>query len=422
MSQLPNKFLFLSKTLLSNAPVRRIAAVVISLQSLLPCQSQIINYISNGSFEEVLTNTSTPLFYSAKFWGGIDSSKYYGEVLSKITPPVKVPLSSYTYQEPRHGNNHIITTLYSNGQNNNRGYPRNRLKTTLKSGKAYCYTMYVNLSNNSVTGVDRIGVYFGDSSVDTISQCNKPITYLTPQVQNPTNNIITDTLNWVLVQGQFTANGTEKYALIGNFKTDANTNTVLANPTHSPAIASEYLLDYISLIEIDLPAFAGRDTVVFAGDSVFLGREPDVGIDEACIWYKLPETTPIDTIAGFWLKPTETCTYVVRQEICGLVKWDTVRVYMDAVGIEKLKILNDEVKIYPVPAENFLNIESNAVTVAELFKLNIINNLGEIVHEEELTFENQRTKIKVKDLQSGVYFLQLQSKDGIVRKRFVITR
>jgi hypothetical protein len=316
-----SKFLLQSRWIIYNASGHKTFgfAIFILFVQCQMCHSQIINYINNGSFEDVLTNTNTPTSYSAKYWGGIDSSKYYGVILSQVTVPVKVPLYGTNYQWPQHGFNFLGTTFFSDKQNNNRGYPRNRLKQTLQPGKEYCFSMYVNLANNSVHAIDAIGVYFGNSSIDTISQCNKPITYLTPQVQNPINNIIADTLNWILIQGQFTANGTEKYALIGNFRTNTNTSTIIANSTYSPAVFADYLIDYVSLIELDLPAFAGHDTVVFAGDSVFLGREPDVGIDEACTWFKLPGTTPIDTIAGFWIKPNETSTYVVRQEICGLV-------------------------------------------------------------------------------------------------------
>ena len=98
--------------------------------------SQIINYINNGGFEEVITNTSTPLFYSAKYWGATDSVKAYGELLSKITFPIKVPLCNYTYQWPRHGSNHLISLQYCPTCSfNKRGYPRNRLKHNLKAGE-----------------------------------------------------------------------------------------------------------------------------------------------------------------------------------------------------------------------------------------------------------------------------------------------
>jgi len=40
--------------------------------------------------------------------------------------------------------------------------------------------------------------------------------------------------------------------------------------------------------------------------------------------------TPLPPFAGMYVKPAVTTTYVVRQEICGVVKWDTVVVFQSA--------------------------------------------------------------------------------------------
>jgi hypothetical protein len=390
--------------------------------------SQSVNYIHNGSFEEATTHTSTPYFPWPKYWGAADSSKAFGELLSRVLPNYKVPNSSYTYQWPRHGNNHLISTFFSTSTSGNiRGYPRNRLKQTLKANTTYCFSMFVNLSNQSTHAIDAIGVCFSDGSIDTISQCNKIITYLMPQVENPINSVISDTLRWILIQGQFTANGTEKYAMIGNFKNDSNTDTVLVNPSNLPSRFSVYLIDDVSLIESNLPAFAGVDTSIFWGDSVYLGRESDIGIDEACVWYKLMSPTAsvvIDTIAGIWVKPIVTTTYILRQEICGSIKWDTVTIYVDAVGIEKLKIINEELKLFPVPAKDELKLSIQKTELIKDFNLiSIFNNVGLLIREEELKFENGSLKIKTEDLPNGVYSLQLKSSSNeTVSKRFVISR
>src|SRR5262249_18836598 len=148
-----------------------------------------------------------------------DSGKYAGERLSELPPNATVPYTGYAFQWPKSGYSYFISTLYlkSNASSINRGYPRNRLKQNLEIGKTYCVKFYCNITNQSTYGVDGLGAYFGDSNTDTITQCDKPITYLTPQVKNPNGNIITDTLNWVLITGTFTANGTEKYLILGNF-------------------------------------------------------------------------------------------------------------------------------------------------------------------------------------------------------------
>ena len=183
--------------------------------------------------------------------------------------------------------------------------------------------------------IDGFGLYFGGPSVDTIIYNSKrPLTFLTPQVVNPPNNIIMDSLNWVAITGTFTANGTEKYLIIGNFKSDVNTNTVITNYTTYSQDWSEYFIDDVSC-SIDLSAYAGPDAFCIPGNSVYIGRQQDAGIDEACMWYKLPNmTTAIDTAAGTWVTPTSpTTTYVVKQDICGVIKYDTVVVYQSGVGL-----------------------------------------------------------------------------------------
>lgn len=50
-----------------------------------------------------------------------------------------------------------------------------------------------------------------------------------PQVQN-NSGFITDTVNWVNISGCFTALGGENYITIGNFNSNASTDTAAANP------------------------------------------------------------------------------------------------------------------------------------------------------------------------------------------------
>ena len=386
-------------------------------------QAQIANYVSNGSFEEVVPNSSPNL---AKYWRATDTTKIFGGLLSKILSPYNVPLSAYSYQWPSHGNNYLISILYCPTCGTKRAYPINRLKQTLVAGKIYCFLMYVNLSNQSTHGVDAFGIYFSDNSIDTITRCNDPITYLTPQIQNPTNNIIVDTLNWVPITGTFVANGSEKYMMIGNFKSDVGTNKTLTNPTNLPLEFSEYLIDNLSCIELNLPAYAGIDKSIAPGDSAYLGRELDFAVDSGCTWYKLPNmTTPIKIASGLWVKPSSTSTYVVKQVLdCSPEKWDTVVVYMNLVGIEKLRMLNEELRIYPVPAKDFIELNiSNQELVSEFNSVSIYNSLGLLLKEEEIFFINSSLKIKIEDLSNGVYSLQLKSNSNeTVSKRFVISR
>ncbi|HRD38941.1 MAG TPA: hypothetical protein PLC65_09950, partial [Bacteroidia bacterium] len=351
----------------------------------LHSRAQIANYVNNGGFESCKGCESQTFYGTAYFWGAIDTTKYVGLLLS--TQQGFVPNSSYTYQWPKGGGNYFISLgLWKpSTPNTQRGYPRNKLKQTLQSGHTYCVKFYANLSNQSSYGCDGLGAYFGDTSLDTIKYCDTPLSYLTPQIQYP--GILTDTLNWTLVTGTFVANGTEKYMMLGNFKNDVSTNTVMTNPTNTVVTFSDILYDNVSCIDINLPAFAGRDTFFIPGDSVYLGRPSDVGIDEDCMWYKLPNTTTaIDTIAGMWVKPTATCTYVVKQDICGNIKWDTVVLYQSAIGVHELDLIGKNLKIYPQPASNEVTIQMNLQMDDPFNKYQLYNNFGQLIREEELSF------------------------------------
>jgi hypothetical protein len=406
--------------------------------------AQIANYVNNGGFEiPKINNLQKP-----QYWDAIDSNKFMGILLSKIISPFLVPASSFGYQWPRNGNNYLLSTIFfkPNTSQTGRGYPRNTLKQTLQSGKIYCVKYYYCITNQSSAGIDGLGAYFGNNTLDTITQCDKPIVYLTPQVQNPTNNILTDTLNWSLLTATFVANGTEKFMLLGNFKSDIATNSIVINPTNLPLVATDFLFDDVSVIDIDLPAFAGPDLWGIPFNTVYLGRLQDVGIDEACMWYKLPNnTTAIDTAAGITVTLGVTIdTYVVRQEICGNVKWDTVVVYPSATGNVEWQMLNDKLNIYPNPANEIINIEFVTLSgvKANNTKYSIINSLGQIIKEEDLQPTQQANGsvsaiITTKELPHGVYSIQLSSRGTrdlntdpslrndntpSVTKRFVISR
>jgi hypothetical protein len=160
-----------------------------------------------------------------------------------------------------------------------------------------------------------------------------------------------------------------------------------------------------------------------------------VGIDEACMWYKLPivitPTTPaIDTAAGIWVNPITTSTYVVRQEICGNVKWDTAVVYQTALGIAPLSLGEGlGVRLYPNPANEKLNITSTIDN--GVYEITIYNAFGQVLREEEITFQSSPPRgraerglasIKTDDLENGVYVLKLSNKTQTLSKRFIINR
>ncbi len=395
--------------------------------------AQIANYVNNGGFEKITPAYSVTTWSGIDYWTAIDSTKGAFLLYSTGWPYSNAPYSSAGFQFPRNGMRFIGSVFYCHsstcGIGNSRWYPKNRLKAALKPNTVYCAKYHVVNTNNNVVGIDSYGMYFGNASLDTIKICTDPITYLSPQVVNQTG-FITDTMNWIPISGTFTANGGEKYMVLGNFKSNAATNTMVLNPTYLPSMANDIYIDDVSLIEMDLPAYAGPDKDIKPGDSVYVGRPSDVGIDESCMWYKLPtvitSTTPaLDTVAGIWVKPVATTTYVVKQQLwCSGIKWDTVVVYMNLVGIEKLKFLTEELQIYPIPAQDFIELSvSNFELIHEFNRALIYNSYGILVKQEEIYFDKKTLKIRIEELSNGIYFLELKDKNGeTINKRFVIDK
>jgi hypothetical protein len=395
---------------------------------LLSLSQSIGNYVNNGSFEDLYECQLPNFLAKAKYWRSIDSLNC-GGVFSSCSGLSNSPLNAYTYQFPKSGLSYILSTYFcvppACQVNSNRCYQRNRLKQNLRSGKTYCVKFHVSISNNSTCGIDGFGAYFGDNSLDTITQANIPLTYLTPQVQNANNNVIADTLNWTLITGTFVASGHEKFMVIGNFKSDAATNTVLINPTHLPVVFTDVCIDDVSCIELDLPAYAGPDRSIIPGDSAFIGRDPDFAIDPGCFWYRLPGMVPLDTTSGLWVKPTVTTTYVVKQVLdCSAEKWDTVIVYMNLVGLFDPEAAEKAIRLFPNPARDHLELEISNTLFSEAFRtIRIYDQLGQIIREEEISLKQGNTRIATGDMAEGVYWLQLRGENTpVLHRRFVIRR
>ncbi len=168
---------------------------------------------------------------------------------SAFNPYFSVPVnldSSLGYQIPRTGDAYAGFNAYWNDTiyREYLGYP---LVNELVSGKTYCLTFYVSLLNYSRYGIDGIGAYFSNDSLYCPTQfC---LLNYTPQVSNPTRNIILDTLGWTEIRGCFTASGGEKYMTIGNFKPDSLTQRDTNRYVPSANWSTFYYIDDVSLYE-----------------------------------------------------------------------------------------------------------------------------------------------------------------------------
>lgn len=95
------------------------------------------------------------------------------------------------------------------------------LISAFTTGTKYYVSMYINCPNSGIPS-DRIGVYLSYNYPDTSGVGSQHIPVM-PQIENPTGNLLSDTLNWVQIAGWYTALGGENYVTIGNFSPDSMT-------------------------------------------------------------------------------------------------------------------------------------------------------------------------------------------------------
>lgn len=120
-----------------------------------------------------------------------------------------------------------------------REYVQARLGESLEAGKPYCLSFYVSLRNTSNRAIDRMGaVLTNDSIVDFSNNC---IDYLIPQIESPPGFFLADTANWMLISGQFIAEGGETFITIGNFTPQNEQLSVPMNGFGSIASAYYYI-------------------------------------------------------------------------------------------------------------------------------------------------------------------------------------
>ena len=315
------------------------------------------------------------------------------------------------YQYPKTGQAYVGIEVALNGGGASREYIQSQLNDKLKSGESYCVKLYVNLANFATAIVKTLGAYLDDGSVMTytnfgLAYANAFYQPIIQQVYN-TTQVLNDTLNWMKIEGSFVATGTEEYITIGNFFPDSLSEIVY----WTTYWGSYYYIDDVSVIPTNLPAYAGNDTLIKPGDSVFIGRQPEIGLDEDCIWFV--NGVPIDTVAGLWVQPDSTTTYIVQQTICGNVSWDTVMVTVDTgVGIAAFE-LNKRFNVYPNPATHQLSIESPITNAT----LSITNLLGQEVWRQEV--REKSFSVDVSRFGKGVYFVYMKTEKGVIVRRFL---
>lgn len=396
---------------------------------LLTCACTLhaqVNLVLNPSFEQY---SKCPEAFQqillAKYWDGIDTNYHVGDSLINNYIPycipaycntcsnislgayATIPLNGFFYQYPRTGSGLAYAlmfddTLLSGDPHEFREYLQGRLSQPLTADTPYCVSFYVNMAEASTNAIDRIGAYLDDGKIDIAkdsADCFHVQSAYMPQVYSIT--IISDTANWVKIQGRFYANGTEKFITIGDFSTYANLDKTFFRTGFG---YSFYLIDDVSVVAGNSVANAGPDAFVSPGsDSAWIGTHEE-GLP--CTWYIAGSYTPISYYGGFMVHPDTTTRYVMELDLCDNVTFDTVTVFAAPAGTS---ILNaDRFQIFPNPSNGIFTIEQAKGTAVK-----ICDVLGKEIATASIISNKQQ--IDISSLPNGIYFVSIIDPQTLVK-------
>ncbi|MBA3664019.1 MAG: T9SS type A sorting domain-containing protein [Bacteroidetes bacterium] len=376
------------------------------------------NLVPNPSFETYSScPTSMGQINYATSWinptvGG--SPDYFNACSSSSY--VSVPSQSFgsfsSFQYAYSGNAYAAIVAYGSTISNEREYLQTTLTSTLSSGKCYYVSFYVNQVDYSGLACNNIGAYFSPNPINNPNPAPSYILNYPAQIKKFNNPIIKDTAKWVLVSGIYQANGNELYITIGNFNTDNTTDSLTYNFSALDCIESYYYIDNISVIPVDsifggLNAFAGNDTSIVIGDSVFIGQEIS---NLNCTWY-IGSTIITNSVSGIFVSPTVTTTYIVEQNLCGVITHDTINVNVLPVGINE-NSLTSRFKLFPNPFTNVATFQFDNFT-----KQNCTLTLFDLCGQAVRTIKNitvDKVEIERQNLANGFYFYKLSTDKQII--------
>jgi hypothetical protein len=346
-------------------------------------------------------------------WIGTNNSTDYFNACASVVAGTSVPYpSGGGYLPAKTGNAYAGLWGLNGFTTDYREYLQVQLNNTLVGSQCYFVRYYLNLADQSRWAINNMAAHF---SILGFTTSGSPA-LLTPQIFKYGNPIISDTINWVEVDGIYSATGGEKFITLGNFKGDSNTDTLIIN--NSGYYGSYYFIDDVSVVPIDsiiggMPAFAGNDTSVVSGDSVFIGQQI-TGLN--CNWYNASGGLIASNTSGVFVHPTSTTHYVIEQNLCGSITYDTVNVNVTHVGIEEISFI-DKLKIFPNPSEGEINILFDDDRIKD-FVIEVVDIAGKSISKKQINLNRGINKIYL-DIENGFYFINIFDKgnnERIVKK------
>ncbi|HLG36068.1 MAG TPA: gliding motility-associated C-terminal domain-containing protein [Bacteroidia bacterium] len=365
-----------------------------------------VNLVPNPSFEDkIVCPNGVGQIDSCQKWFNptMGSPDYYNSCASTIQ--ADVPLNVNGYQYARTGEAYAGIFIYLSNLADEREYIEVKLTESLVTGKEYCISFYVSYSDAISLASSRLGAYV---SSDSILQNNSNVLNEQPQVENPYGLFITDSVNWKLISGHFTAAGGEKFLTIGNFYPDALTDTLRL--IQSAISSVSYYIDDVSLVEMTYDvANAGSDTTICNGIPAMLGAPACNG----CIYSWSDPNGVISSFAQPVVTPDTTTTYILYMHdtstgtLCEYFSTDEVTITVNDCQLPPPNIFT--------PNNDGINDAFIIVNLPPQSKLVVFNRWG----SEVFSSSNYDNKWQGDNLADGVYYYILKTEKGETYKGYV---
>jgi hypothetical protein len=210
------------------------------------------NLIRNSSFENFINQHNpsvegafdnynvTPFVHVLNDWNTFNSSDHYDSAFA--VGGYNVPYSVIGNSYAKNGYAFVgLIAFVKAGET--KEYINQHLSIPLKGDTNYCLSFFVSRADRVTYSIKNMGACFSINSPTLVSNY-----YINATPQIVSSGYISDTVNWVEVKGCFTAQGGEEYLTIGNFNSNANTDTLFVGSTNPHPGANGYAYYYIDSV------------------------------------------------------------------------------------------------------------------------------------------------------------------------------
>jgi hypothetical protein len=205
------------------------------------------NLIINSSFENYNLLYCNGAGFDLTNWYSIGSPDYFNSFCTASSGG-SIPKNDFGYSYSKSGNAYAGILGYYKPYET-KEYIQQHIGNPLIGGKSYYVSFYLSGSDRFTMSIKNIGAYI--SVIQPTTVVSNTYIPATPQVENQTG-FLTDTTGWTKIEGYFKAQGGEQYITIGNFNSNANTDTLYtgsSNPALGNPDGAYYYIDSVSLYD-----------------------------------------------------------------------------------------------------------------------------------------------------------------------------